>query len=448
MIGDELPIAHRWDLFEKAPELVDKRFTDMRDYALKGYNMAMASIQALSNIGQTLGLINRVISVNTEIISEPNISNLTPPTIDMNQFRVDFPSQPTEPTLIDATLETISSAFPEMIGPGDANPGSLAYVSSLLTSLKSKILSDLQSGSTGLTPAVEDAIFKREYERSLLEFDDEQDRIAGIWAKGGFPFPNGGLVAAQSRAAREFSAKRMDMSRDVAIKSFELALQNSHFIITQGVAIEGLLIRWAESVATRILEASKIEIDKQIKSYEARVTGFGEKARIIIEKCKAKIEHNVGIIRMYEASVNAFASKMRAEAERINAVARGYEAETEVFNSIVNFDIKKVELDLKVIQARIEQAVANAQILIKDKETELKAYELLNSLKMEAQKAIGMIAAQVASGALSAVHAQVHIGASDSASYSYNPTPATTETEITTDAEGNQTTTTRTKSGG
>jgi hypothetical protein len=124
---------------------------------------------------------------------------------------------------------------------------------------------------------------------------------------------------------------------------------------------------------------------------------------------------------MYEASVNAFASKMRAEAERINAVARGYEAQTEVFNSIVNFDVKKVELDLKVIQARIDQALGNAQILIKDKEVELKMYELIQSLKVEMQKAIGMIASQVAAGALSAVHAQVHIGASDSASYNYTP---------------------------
>jgi hypothetical protein len=417
----EGPIAHRWDLFEKAPELVDQRFTDMRNYALQGYNMAMASIQALSNIGQSLGLINRVISVDTEIISEPDISDLTPPTIDMNQFKVDFPLQPSQPTLIDATLETIPSTFPEMIGPGDANPGNLTYVSSLLTALKSKILSDLQNGSTGITPAVEDAIFKRNYERDLLEYDDEQDRIAANWSKGYFPFPNGGLRAAQDKATREFSNKRMDVSRDVMIKSWEIALQNSHFIITQGVAIEGLMIRWAESAATRIFEASKVEIDKQIKSYEARVRGFGEKARIIIEKCKAKIEYNLGIIRMYEASVNAFASKMRAEAERINAVARGYEAQTEVFNSIVNFDVKKVELDLKVIQARIDQALGNAQILIKDKEVELKMYELIQSLKVEMQKAIGMIASQVAAGALSAVHAQVHIGASDSASYNYTP---------------------------
>lgn len=447
-LGDDQAITHRWDLFEDAPTLVKKRFDDMQETGLKGFDMAFASIQALQNIGQTLALINRVISVDTEIINEPAIDDLIPPEIDLQQFKVDFPVQPNQPTLIDATLEAIPSAFPEMVGPGDVNTGATSYVSNLLTALKAKILSDVQTGATGISPAVEDGIFKRQRERDLQEYEDEKNRIADNWARGGFPFPNGGLRATQDKVTREFSNKRYDVSRDIMIKSWEIALNNTHFVIAQGVAIEGLMIRWAESVATRIFEASKAVIDSQIRTYEARVKGFGEKARIIIEKCKAKIEYNLGIIRMYEASVNAYSSKMRAEAERINAVARGYEAQTEVFNSIVNFDIKKVELDLKVIQARIDQALGNAQILIKDKEVELKSYEMLMSLRGDLAKAIGMIAAQVASGAFSAVHAQVGIGAFDSASYGYSPKPATTETTVTTDAEGNTTTTTKETSGG
>jgi len=434
-------INNRWALFDDAPTLVKKRFDDMQQTAMNGFNMAMAAIQGLANIGQQLELINKVIAIDTTVINEPNLPDRTPPSIDMDQLRVDVPATPIEPTLIDATLETIPSSFPEMIGPGDANPGDLVYVSPLLTALKSKILSDLVTGSTGLTDAVEDAIFKREYERSLLEHENEKDRIAANWATGNFPFPNSGLRAALDKADREFSNKRLDVSRDVAIKSFELALQNSHFVIQQGVVIEGLLIQWSNQVATRVLEASKAEINKLIQSYEAKVKGFSERTRLIIEKCLAKIQYNIGVIRMYEGSVNAFSAKMRAESDRVNAVSRGYEAEANLFNTQVNFDIQRVNLDLKVIQARIDQAVANAGIMIKDKEVELKNYELIKSLMMEAQKAIGMIAAQVASGALSAVHAAVGISASDSASYSYSPTQASTTSVTTTDAEGNQTTT-------
>ena len=447
--GDTVPgINNRWGLFDDAPTLVKKRFDDMQDTAVKGYGMAFTAISALQNIGQALALINRVISIDTEVINEPSISDLEPPTIDITQFRVDFPTQPVEPSLIDATLDPIPAAFPDMEGPGDVNAGDLAYVSTLMAALKAKILSDVQNGSTGIPDAIQDAMFQRNRERDLLELDDELDRVAANWGKGGFPFPNGGLRGAQRKTTREYSNKRTDVSRDIMIKSWEIALQNTHFVVQQGVAIEGLMIQWANQVATRVFEASKAVIDARIRTYQARVTGFGEKARIIIEKCKAKIEYNLGRIRMYEASVNAYASKMRAESERINAVARGYEAETAVFTSIADFDIKKVELDLKVIQARIDQALGNAQIMIKDKEVELRSYEMLMGLKGELAKAIGMIAAQVAAGALSAVHASVDIGARDSASYNYSPTPAQTQTQTQVDAEGNTSTTTTQTSGG
>lgn len=411
-------LAARWALFNDAPTLVKKRFDDMQATALQGYNMAFDSIKALQVIGQNLGLINRAITIDTEVINEPSLADLNPPEIDISQFRVDFPTQPTEPSLIDATLDPIPSNFPDMEGPGQVNAGDLTYVSSLMTALKAKILSDVQNGSTGIPDNIQTQMFNRNYERDLLEYDDEQDRVAAEWGRGGFPFPNGGLRAAQRKVRREFSNKRTDISREIMIKSWEISLQNTHFMIQQGIAVEGILIQFANQVATRVFEASKAVIDTEIRAYDSRVKGFGEKARIIIEKCKAKIEFNIGLIRMYEASVNAYSSKMKAESDRINAVARGYEAETAVFTSIADFDIKKVDLDLKIIQARIEQALGNAQIMIKDKEVELRAYEMLNSLKSEIAKAIGMIAAQVASGALSAVHAQVHIGATDSADYS------------------------------
>jgi hypothetical protein len=426
--GESEPISHRWDLFEKAPQLVESRFTDMQKFAVNGFNMAMTAIQALSRIGLELKMINRAIAIDTEVIDTSGLTDRVAPTIDFNLFRIDVPVTPSQPTLIDATLEPIPGTFPEMVGPSDVDIGAQGYVSSLLSALKSKLLSDLQNGSIGLTPQVEDAIFKREYERSLIELEDEKDRKAANWARGGFPFPNGGLTATLDDTDTKFTDKRLDMSREVAIKSFELALQNSHFIIAQGISIEGMLIQWTNQVATRVLEGSKAIIDSQIRSYDARVRGFGERARIIIEKCKAKIEYNIGLIRMYEASVNAYAAKMRAESERVNAVATGYEAETTVFNTQVNFDVKKIDVALEIIKARIEQAVANANIMIKDKEVEIKQYEMLNSLLMEAQKAQGEIAAQVAAGALAAVHASVSIGSSDSASYSYSSSTSTSTT--------------------
>lgn len=423
------PVEHRWDLFEQAPELVQSRFDEMKGFGQQGYTMAVAAIEAIKGIVAGLELITGQISIDTTPINPGGLDEPGDiPDIDHNEFHIDAPPAPDEPNnLIDVQLEPLPEGFPELVGPGEITPGPLAYASETLSFLQQKILNDLTYGATGIAANVEDAIFKRNYERDQTEYDDEIDKLAGNWAKGGFPYPNGGLRAAQDRAQREFLNKRLDVSRDVMFKSWEYAYQNTHFLIQQGIAIEQLLIHWAESVATRVFEASKATVEANIRVYEARIKGFGEKTRLIIERAMAKIQYNLGLIRMYEAKVNAYAAKMKAEADRVNAVARGYECEVNVYTAILEFNVKKIELNLKVIQARIDQAVANAHILLKNKELEIKQYEALMNLKAEAEKAIGAIAAQVAAGALSAVHAQVSIGAQDQATYYYNPNQIPTE---------------------
>lgn len=429
MATEDSGITHRWDLFKESPDLVQQRFDDMREYSLDGYNMAFDAIKALENIAEGLRLINRVIPLDTTTIEgELEDRSQDEPDIDEDLYRVDSSGMPPDPTgLENAVLDPIPSDYPTLVGPGTVNEGQLDYTSELMTKLQSKIMNDLIYGSTGLTADVENAIFNRNYERDLVEYDDELDRIAANWSRGGCPYPNGGLRAAQDRVTREFSNKRTDVSRDIMIKSWELALQNTHFIISQGIAIESLMIKWAEAVGSRVLDASKAAIDANLRTYEVSWKGFSDRVKTIIDKAMAKIQYNLGIIRIFEAKVNAYASKMKAEADRVNAVARGDEAEVAVFNALVNFDIQKINLNLKVIEAKIQQATANAHILIKDKEIEIKAYEALNQLKAEAQKAIGSIAAQVAAGALSAVHAQVSIGASNSADYYYNPNQVAAE---------------------
>jgi len=408
----------RWQMFDTAPSMVEKKFNVMMDYGVKGYDIAMNAIQTLAALASQLKLINRAIALDTTLIPMPDITAQGDiPVIDKTQYRVDYPSKPVEPTLIDATMAPLPTDFPSWVDPGAIVTGDTTYISSLLTALKSKLLTQLQEGSIGIEPAIEDAIFKRGSERDLLEYNDAIDRDAANWARGGFPFPHGGLKAAQDKTSTTFMNKNLDKSRDISIKSFELALQNSHFVIQQIVAVENMLVHWAEAVATRVYEASKAAAELTISSFRAKLDGVKEQAIIIIEEAKAKIEYNRGLIQIFTAQIEAFSSQMRAEAERINAVARGDEAQVAVFKSIADFEIAVANLDLKVIEARIYQAVSNANILIKDKEVEMKNYEVLNSLIMEAEKAIGSIAAQLVAGALSAVHAQISASASDAANY-------------------------------
>jgi hypothetical protein len=66
----------------------------------------------------------------------------------------------------------------------------------------------------------------------------------------------------------------------------------------------------------------------------------------------------------------------------------------------------------------MNKIMANANILIKDKEIESRHYEVLNTLKTEVMKAAGHIASQLTAGAMAGTSASAQISASNTSSYS------------------------------
>ncbi len=408
-------VPGRWDAFELAPGFVGDRFTNGWSAALGAYATAMEAVQRLEHIARDLQLINRAISIDTTTISSGTIS-VTKPRIDISELRVNVPDLPVDPQLIDATLDAFPD-FPDLV-VGDIPAPNETYTSALLTALKAKFLADVQSGGTGISAAVENAIFQRQSERDLLIHNDTMDEIAATVARGGYPIPNGALRSAQDKELLNYSNKRLDVSRDISIKSFELAFQHTQFVMQTGVTFEANLMGWAHGVAVLASDVAKAVVAMTIEAYKARSDGISKKIIGIIEKAKAKIEYNRGLIEIFASKVNAYGAKIKGEGDRVNAVARGYEAEVGLVKSIADFEIGKAGIDLKVLDARMTQALGNANIMIKDKETELKSYEMLNSLKTDIMKAIGSIAAQLGAGAMAGISASAHVSAQASASYS------------------------------
>lgn len=413
--GTTIDIDNRWDPFTTAPELVRERFEDGWAAAQGAYQTTMEAVQRLENIAGDLNTINRVIEIDTARISTGEIS-VDPPTLDLSLLRVDSPDMPVDPALINTDMEVFPE-YPDLV-VGDIPPPNEIYTSALLTALKAKFLADVQSGGTGISPAVETAIFQRQYERDLLIHNDTMDEIAATRARGKYPIPNGSLIEAQNKEITKFGNKRLDVSRDISIKSFELAFQHTEFVMLHGVGFESQLMNWAHGVAILASDVSKAVVDAQLRIFAGRTDGTSKKIMGIIEKAKAKIDHNRGLIEVFNGKVNGYAAKIRGEGDRVNAVARGYEAQVGLFRGVSDFEIQKIGLDLKALELAMNKTIANANILIKDKEIESRHYEVLNTLKAEVMKAAGAIASQLTAGAMAGTNASAHISASASSTYS------------------------------
>jgi hypothetical protein len=396
-----------------AGTLVNERFNESKNIGESAYQVSLNVINSLQTIVQALQLIDQTISIDSTTISPAEIS-ATPPTIDLDNFRVDMPALPTEPTIVSSEIGTLPD-FPTL-ATGELQIPNETYVSSLLTAIKSKLLNDIANGSVGIPDAIQDAMFQRDYERSILEEKDLEDSIAAEWSSRGFPLPNGALIAGIDQAKINFANKRLDVSRDIMMKAFELALVNYHFIIQQGIALESQLMGYAHSVAQLAFQVADETIKNAIAAFRERREVISAKILSILETAKTKIQYNVSLIKMFTAKLEAYSAKIKGEGDRVNAVARGIEAEVNLFQSVAKFDVSRAELDLKVIEARIGQMIANQNLLIKDKEIEMKNYEVFNTLKIEVAKAIAQVLSVISAGAYAGVSAAAHITRTDSGS--------------------------------
>jgi hypothetical protein len=255
-----------------------------------------------------------------------------------------------------------------LINDGNGNP----YVSELLDRIKAKILNDITNGSTGLKPEIETAIFQREQERALLVHQEAVDRIASEWAKRGFSLPNGVLTALFQEEEINFTNKRLDVSRDIAIKMAELALQNEHFMVEKGIAFESMAIALFNAVAERTFNASKALAEVLIQGFQAQVAKYGilndiyktraavyetqirgelAKAEVYktqMEGVKAISDVNESYVRLYAAQVSA-----------VEALINIYRVEMEGAKTLA--DINRLKLDAFRSQIEAYMAQVNAK---------------------------------------------------------------------------------------
>ncbi len=322
-------IEQRWSIFQTATQIVDEKFEDGRGYALAAFNNAYATITELRNLASSLELIDS--SLIFTDIEVPDAGSFT----------------------------TTAPAVPAIVW----NLPSLTNVDEIRSVVLTKLLSDIQSSSPAISPTVETAIFDRETERAVILHQATLDAIADEWSKRGFTLPNAFLLAVLSQAEIDYTNKRLDISRDIAIKNFELTDTNMKFAIQQGISF----------------------VASQIEVYKAEIS--------------AEISRIDGLIRTYLGQM------------------QGYQTQAQVFAALA-------DIDLKAFDSELRQELGHAELIIKNTDIAMRNYEQVNALRIECVRTIGGVNAQMVAGSLSGVSASANISASNTADYNYSTNPS------------------------
>lgn len=223
------------------------------------------------------------------------------------------------------------------------------YASEVLDDLKREIRRCL-AGGTGMTAAVEAALFSRARSReTAVGLRRQQEAFDRAGARG-FDMPPGAAFADQHAVQEEVALKELDLSREILAKSAEWEQENLRNAIVQGVALETVLINQHENLAKRVFDAAKTRLEGELRLFDSFVTLFNAKqsARTVaVEVFKAK----TGEIQI---RLDAYKAQLEGEATKgqINEVrARAYAARVDAMRNIV-----------AVFEARVQAVKARSDV--------------------------------------------------------------------------------------
>ena len=339
---------------------------------------------------------------STAVPEKPTLSNVALPTTPGY-------SLPSEPALLAISLPDVPLiSLPLFSAALDAAPlvpavgfsfTETSYTTALLTKLNEQLLSYVSGFSSGLSAAVEQAIWDRARAREAAVTGRAREEAIRNFAARGFSMPGGYLVEALNRAEQEAIDKSASLSREIAIKQAELEQGNFQFAFGQAIALEGQLLNHANAVSQRAFEAARFTAQIAIDLFNAAVNLFNAKSQAYqveavvyrerlqaeiakVEIYKAQVEGqritgevNQQTVALYRERINAVLAifelyKNQLEAARIQQEGdktriEAYRAEVEAYDSLVKakaseFDGYKTRVEGESLKAEVHKSLAAA----------------------------------------------------------------------------------------
>lgn len=370
-----------------------------------------------------LGQLNDIIdeyqapTIDDFTVTIPSIA-ITPdsrPLPDTSGLDLDFPSfTTTAPTL--STLPTIDLSglepadLPEEITAAiNFNPQ--AHDETLFTELLTRLVTDLQSGATGLDPTVEQEIWDRAIARQTVDNTRRYDEVDDLYSGSRWELPSGAYIAGMKEVSDDIARNNLDLNGKIMIEQAELAQKNSQFVITAASQLDAVLRDFVNKKNDRSLDYAKavavnaITIySENIKAYMAAAEANKIYVEVQVENLKGIVEYNRGLVASFAAEAEAFgvvisgkASKNKAITDVFDSEVKGYDAETRAVSASNQTTVE--EYKLKILNADNQLKTAIAEI-----ESSLKGYEIESSLRERVAEAMANIAMQTVASSYGSVN--------------------------------------------
>lgn len=385
---------------DRTRTLVTDRFLQSKDQADQTFAIALSSIEQVADTIDFDWDAPDLIPINSTGISGLN------------------PGVPTEPTIdnISVNLATFTEDVPVMkeFTPIDLSPPVMdwsfehgTHNEDLQRPLKTKIIDGIINGGTGMLPEEEQAIYDRGITRQNIDLEGEVTLALNEFTSRGSRIPQGALVARIDDIRLKAGLRRDDLNKEIITKSADLGYAYGTFIIQQGIALENELINLFGGIEARRLDASKFTVANLVEEFRVRVEAG-------VALLNADVEWNKQLMAVFTGKIELFKAQLQANETEAEVQAKVAESKVKVFESQISKFNAIIEAIVKSYQADIAVYVANSDISIRHGELLSKIQIAQAEINAELIKAKSLVAAQLASAALSSVSAGANLGYSQS----------------------------------
>lgn len=406
-----------------------------------------------------------------------------PPEISGNFEMPDLPSSPeitlpTPPTLSEYTIPGYTSpitvpVFSETLPSIDLTPVSEVDVRTMfsfltegyapqISSIKDILFDRIVNGGTGIPAEVEQDIWDRNLERDQQALQDGIDVLAAQWGKLGWSLPDGMFAYSVAQLNNEFNNKRLDTSREIAIKQAELEQANINEALKLTAAIEEayntVCIGYINAASSAMKTSAEVAValyNTTVQYYSILIEAYRAKAEVYktlvearaadvevyraliaayqagVDVDKAKIELYLAQIQAEDSKLKAYDSELKSIATRIDAMKTWLDVgrmRMDLFASQTRALTERYSGELEGFKAQLQAWMADGQNKINEKEVSLKAQmaeydvklkeieyyiknkEFHNSFELQKMQTLTEVGAHVIAGALAAAHASASIG--------------------------------------
>jgi hypothetical protein len=300
-------------------------------------------------------------------VSVPTLGELT--AISLPEF-----SMPTLPVFEDMAVSF--DGIPPDTGVFWAEP---TYTALVLDDVAREVKRML-AGGTGLHPAVESALFSRARTREdSTALKRVQDAFSTFAARG-FAMPPGMLAEQVNVIGQENQLQSNALSREILIKSAEWEIENLRVAVTNGIALETMLIAQFENVCKRVFEAAVQTVRFELEVYQQAVALYNARQaarQIAVEVFKGKLQAALATLDVYKARIEA----EQAKASLNESIVRAYAARVDAMRNIVavyTAQIEAVKVKSEIERQKVElyqSDVAAYAALISSDKSRFDAYE-------------------------------------------------------------------------